>query len=547
MFREVRVFEVRELLRLWVRSESLRGIERLARVDRKTIRRYVAAAADVGVGQNGDESQLTDEVIGAVCERVRPHRRDGHGEGWSVCVAHHGQLKLWLADDGLTVVKAHELLARQGIVVPQRTLHRYALEVLGVGRTSRKTTVPVADGEPGSELQVDFGRMGLVADPASGRNRFCWALIFTAVYSRHCFVWLSFRQTTEVVIAGCEAAWAFFGGVFKVIVPDNMGAIVDRADGVDPRINQAFAEYAQARGFVIDPARVRTPTDKPRVERVVPFVRRSFFAGESFVDLPEAQHRAEDWCRGRAGMRIHGTIACRPAELFALEEAPCLLAAPATAYDVPVYAKAKVHRDHHIEVAKALYSIPGNMIGQRVDVRADRQLVRVYFRGQLVKCHPRQPPGRRITDPEDLPAEKTVYAMRDLDRLVRMAAEHGPAVGAYAQVLLDGPLPWTKMRQVYALLGLVKKWGSDRVNTACARAAEAEAFNIGLIGRMLERATEDRVENVPIQGRLIPARFARPVESFALKGSKRPHPDIEADLDNASEVDAEAGSGGGAA
>jgi hypothetical protein len=220
MFREVRVHEIREVLRLWSRGESLRSIDRLARVDRKTVRRYVAAAVEVGICRDGGESQLTDEVLGAVCERVRPHRRDGRGEGWAILEAHHEQLKVWLVDQGLTVVKAHELLARQGVIVAQRTLHRYALEVLGVGRSARATTVRVADGEPGVELQVDFGRMGLITDPERGRTRFVWALIFTACYSRHCFVWLSFRQTTEAVIAGFEAAWGFFGGVFKVIIPD---------------------------------------------------------------------------------------------------------------------------------------------------------------------------------------------------------------------------------------------------------------------------------------------------------------------------------------
>ncbi|NIS31811.1 MAG: IS21 family transposase, partial [Actinobacteria bacterium] len=67
-----------------------------------------------------------------------------------------------------------------------------------------------------------------------------------------------------------------------------------------------------------------------------------------------------------------------------------------------------------------------------------------------------------------------------------------PAVGAYAAALLDIPLPWTKMRQVYALLGLVKKWGPERVNTACARALEVDAINVALIGRMLERGTENQ-------------------------------------------------------
>ncbi len=102
-------------------------------------------------------------------------------------------------------------------------------------------------------------------------------------------------------------------------------------------------------------------------------------------------------------MRVHGTIQARPAEVFRIEEAPCLRPAPTTPYDIPLYATAKVHRDHHIEVAKALYSIPGNLIGTRVEVRADRKLVRVYSRGQLVKVHPRQAPGHRVTDPADLP------------------------------------------------------------------------------------------------------------------------------------------------
>jgi Mu transposase, C-terminal domain/Integrase core domain len=540
MFREVPVHEVREVLRLWVRGESQRCVGRLAGVNRKTVGRYVAAAVEVGLRQDGDEGQLCDEVVGAVCERVRPHRSDGHGEGWATLVAHHDQLSEWLVKEGLTVVKAHELLARRGIVVAERTLHRYALEVLGVGRSARGTTVRVADGEPGSELQVDFGRMGLIPDPLAGRNRFVWALIFTAVYSRHCFVWLSFRQTTEAVIAGFEAAWAFFGGVFKVVIPDNMEAVVDRADGIDPRFNQGFVEYAQARGFVIDPARVRTPTDKPRVERVVPFTRGSFFAGECFVDIFDAQRRAETWCRTRAGMRIHGTTACRPAELFALEEGPCLLPPPAQPYEIPLYARPKVHRDHHIEVARALYSIPGNLIGARVDVRADRALVKVFYRGQLVKVHPRHAPGGRSTDPEDLPAEKTVYAMRDLHRLVHMAGEHGEAIGAYAAVLLDGPLPWTKMRQVYALLGLVKKWGPQRVEAACARASEAEAYNVGLIGRMLERATEGRMEQVPIQGRLLSPRFARPADAFTVATAKHAQPDPDPGPERSSQADPKA-------
>ena len=180
------------------------------------------------------------------------------------------------------------------------------------------------------------------------------ALIFTAVYSRHMFVWLTFSQTLEAVIDGCEAAWRFFGGVFKVLIPDNMSAIVAHADSVNPRFTVGWLEYAQARGFVTDPARVAHPQDKPRVERMVQYVRNNFFAGEDFADLADAQARAQAWCAEKAGQRIHGTTCARPAVVFAEPEAALLLAAPAQPYAVPIYAQVKVHRDYHVQVGKGL-------------------------------------------------------------------------------------------------------------------------------------------------------------------------------------------------
>ncbi len=96
--------------------------------------------------RGASEHALDDELMAKVCERTRPHRRDGHGETWSVLQANHDQLKAWLVDDGLTAVKATELLARKGVVVPERTLQRYELKVLGVGRSARAATLRVDDG-----------------------------------------------------------------------------------------------------------------------------------------------------------------------------------------------------------------------------------------------------------------------------------------------------------------------------------------------------------------------------------------------------------------
>lgn len=516
-FREVPMFEVREVLRLWLGGEGLRAVTRLSRVDRKTVRRYVEAAIEVGITADGGVEQLTDEVLGRVVEIVRPHRTNGHGHAWASLAERRDTVEGWVTA-GVAGVKICELLARDGIVVPERTVQRFVAAEFGP-RRGQGSTVRIADGEPGHELQIDFARLGLLDDPDTGRRRVCHALIFTAVFSRHMFVWLSFTQTTDTVIAGCEAAWRFFGGVFKVLIPDNLTPVVTKADGIEPRLNEAFVEYAQTRGFVIDPARVRTPTDKPRVERMVQFVRSSFWAGETFRDLNDAQTKVEAWCAGRAGMRVHGTTQCRPLEHFRLEEQALLLPAPGEHYDVPIYATCRVHRDHHVEIAKALYSIPGNLLGKNVQVRADRNLVRVFHRGQLIKVHPRQRPGHRSTDPADLPSEQTTYALRDIAHLQRLAAGHGEAIGAYAAAVLDTPLPWTKMRQVYALLGLVKKWGPDKVDAACKRALDAEAINVALIGRMLERATETTEPEAP-PAPPATTRFARDPGEFTTETAK---------------------------
>jgi hypothetical protein len=336
------------------------------------------------------------------------------------------------------------------------------------------------------------------------------------------FVWLTFRQTLAAVIEGCEAGWTHFGGMFKVLIPDNLSPIIADADAVNPRFTVGWLDYTQARGLHTDPARVRSPRDKPRVERVVQYVRGNFFAGEVFADLADAQRRAQDWCTTTAGLRLHGTTAARPAERFAADEWPLLLPVPAGRYDVPIFATPKVARDLHIEVARGLYSVPAELVGQRVEVRADSALVTVFHRGQLVKTHPRVGPGSRSTDPKDYPVGRAEYALRDVAALTRKAAAAGPAVGGYAERLLDTPLPWTRMRTVYRLLGLVRTYGPAPVEQACARALELDVVDVTKIARMLEQAREQQPASAaaPVVGG--PARFARDPGEFAAGARAQP-------------------------
>jgi transposase len=447
---------------------------------------------------------------------VRPARASGHGQSWEVLLAHETQIRDWVGKDDLQLTNVHGKLTRRGVVVPYRTLHRFAVERCGFGR--RQPTVRVADGKPGEECQIDFARMGLIPDPVTGRRRVVHALIFTAVYSRHMFVWLSFAQTLAAVIEGCEAAWAHFGGVFKVLIPDNMSPVIAAADPVNPTFTVGWLDYAQARGFGTDPARVRSPKDKPRVERVVQYVRGNFFAGEVFLDLPDAQRRARAWCDTTAGLRLHGTTAQRPVEQFAAEELRLLLPAPQARYDVPIFATPKVARDLHIELGRGLYSVPAELVGQRVEVRADSRLVKVFHRGQLVKTHPRVKPGSRSTDPGDYPVGRAEYALRDVASLTAKAAAAGAAVGLYAARLLDTPLPWTRMRTVYRLLGLVRSYGPGPVEAACTRALELDVVDVTKIARMLEQAVERDPALSPAKIVGGPARFARDPDEFTVTG-----------------------------
>ena len=519
-FREVLVTQVMEVLRAWLAGQGKRPAARRAGVDVKTAQRYIRAAQEAGLARDGGEAQLTDELLGVVVASVRPSRMAGHGQSWEALAGRQGEIAGWVKQD-LTLVKIGELLERSGTVAPYRTLARFAAAECGYSSSRPGVTVPVADGKPGQEVQVDFGYLGMISD--GDRRRKLHALVFTAVFSRYCYVFLTFSQTTAAVIAGCEAAWAFFGGMFTVVIPDNLKPVVDAADRLEPAWNREWLEYAQARGLVVDPVRVRSPQDKGRVEAGVKFAQRSFFAGEQFTGIAGAQRRADDWCRNRAGMRVHGTTRQRPAEVFAQLEAPALLPAPEQPYRVPAWSEAKVQRDFHVRAQNAFYSVPYGLAGQQVTVRADGTLVKIYHRGQVVRTHPQQPAGGRVSDPADFPPGTDVYARRDVDKLARMAAARGEAIGTYAARILDTPLPWTRMRAVYALIGLARTYGNEPVGQACAAALELDVISVGKVRSIVEKGTGKQAAQAAARARqadaaarkVTAARFARDPREFA--------------------------------
>jgi hypothetical protein len=198
-----------------------------------------------------------------------------------------------------------------------------------------------------------------------------------------------------------------------------------------------------------------------------------------------------------------------------------LLLAPTERYDTPKWVKLKVGRDHAVVVEKALYSVPYTLGECTLHVRVDRRLVKFYLKRELVKVHPRQPAGAVLIDASDVPKGLVPLVKRDASTLCAKAASYGLSAGRYAERLADGPLPWTRIRHVYRLLGLIDTFGGEAVEEACNRALELDVIDVTRIQRMLEKGLSARRHPSPRPRRTATGTvltFIRPKSAFALEG-----------------------------
>lgn len=521
-YRELSVIDVREMLRRWAAGHSDRKIARETGTDRKTVVRYTQLAKELGLTRG---VQPSDDEVHEIAQRVQSRPLVEPSAEWLEIMRYKAQIEAWFeAPRPLRLTKIHKLLTQDyGLTASYATLRRFVQQELGWHK--RAPTIRLDDPPAGEQAQIDFGKMGVIPDGSDGRHRVLWVLVVTLAHSRYQFVWPSFTQTTEAVCEALDRAWQFFGGTPKVIVPDNMKAIVAQPDELSPKLTDAFLDYAQARDIFVDPARIRSPKDKARVENQVAYVRESWFDGEAFANIAEARESAARWCRDVAGMRVHGTTRKVPREVFETHEKPTLRPAPSELFDVPIWTEAKVHPDHHIQVAKALYSVPTKYLHKTVRVRADRTTVKVYFGSELIKMHPRKAPGQRSTDPNDYPVGKAAYARSSIDTILVKAKEKGAHVGIYAERVLSGPLPWARMRQAYALLRLCDKYGDGRVEAVCQSALAFDVIDVARIGRMLKTAAK-LATPTPREAKVVQLtlpRFARAEDHFRTqrKGSSQ--------------------------
>lgn len=514
-YRELHRMEIDEVVRRWQIGQSQRAIAQATGLARETVRKYLAAAGGQGLSATGppptEAELLALRRLGVVA--AQPAMRKG--PQLAKLEPHREQIASWLIDDHLQLTRIQELLSVQ---VPYTTLRRFVRQA-GLWKAPR-STVRMAPTPPGEVAEMDFEQLGRLLNPETGKRQMVWGLSIVLIYSRHSFLWLLTQQTVEATIEGLERAWRFFQGLPKRLILDNFPAAVAGTDPLNPRPTRAFLEYSQARGFLIDPARVRSPRDKPHVERGVQYARGRFWKGGTFVDVVDGRRQAEQWCLEVAGQRVHGTTRRLPLVVFTDEEQAHLLPYDGVPYDVPLWRDVTVHPDHHISVQYALYSAPSTTCppGTKLEARCDRTLVKLYRAGELVKVHPRKPKGGRSTDPNDYPPERTAYAMRAPDRLIQQAIALGPTIGQFAERLLDAPFPWSKLRQGQKLLRLAERYTAERLDAACARALGFDLVDVRRLERILVLALEHEGQPaLPAEQRVQPlpaGRFARTGTAF---------------------------------
>ena len=330
------VVDVTELLRHWYAGDSVSEMARALGLDRKTVRKYVARAQAAGLSPKGPPISRVEwaERVRAWCPELSdPRARSSvHGR----IAAHHDYIEKHLETNTLSTIH-QRLRDERGLSVSRSSLRRYVLCEFAERAAAERATVLRDDPPPGEEAQLDYGHLGSWSDPESGMVRRVWAFIMTLAFSRHLFCYPVLRMTQEEFLAAHVAAFAFFGGIPRRLVPDNLGSGILKADLYDPRLNHGYAELAWHYGCLVDPARAAHPKDKARVERVVPYVRDSFFCGQQFVDLASMRSQAASWSSRVAGERACRPLGgARPIAIFRALEAEQLLALPANPFEAAI-------------------------------------------------------------------------------------------------------------------------------------------------------------------------------------------------------------------
>ena len=322
---------------------------------------------------------------------------------------------------------------------------------------------------PGDKLFVDYaGQTVPIKDRHTGASR--PAQIFVAV--------LGFR------------ALQYFGGAPRAIVPDNLKSGVARAHRYDPDINRAYQDFAEHYQLAVLPARVRKPRDKAKVESGVLVVERWILArlrNQDFFSLGELNKtiaQLVERLNTRAFKKLEGNRRSR----FEALELAALKPLPAKPYEFGEWKKAKVHPDYHIEVARAYYSVPYRLIGERVDVRLTARAVEIFHSGELIAAHPRaKERAQRFTRRVHRPEKHIAVIDQHLDRVLERAFVIGPATFGVVQAQAGARKhPEETLRSAQGILRLAHDFSPAQLEAACERALALKACSYRAVRTLIQ-------------------------------------------------------------
>lgn len=460
--------DITEIYVHWYAGRSKSELAASLGVDRKTIRKYLAPAEASEIVPGGPPMREADWA--KLIKRWFPELSDRRLRQitWPDIDQHRDYIKNLLGT--VTVSTIHQRLRDEHkLDVSISSFRRWVHATLPDETTRSQVTVLRDNVEPGSEAQIDYGHLGQWTNPKTGKRHRIWAFVMVLPCSRHMFVrpvlYLHQHAWTEAHVA----AFRYFGGVPRRLVPDNLRTGVDKPDLYDPKINKAYAELATHYGALVDPARAARPKDKPRVERPMPYIRDSFWRGREFTSIEHMQAEAVAWSQKVAGRRqCRPLLGASPMTVFEAVEAQTLLPLPPTPFVLARWSTATVGPDIHIKAGRTLYSVPWKLIGRRVDVRSTTTMVQVFLDGDLVKTHASLDQGKR-TDKSDYPPEKIAFQMRTPIWCRTQASEVGEACRTVVDQLLEVNALY-RLRAAQGVVGLRKKYDEARLEAACAKA-----------------------------------------------------------------------------
>ncbi len=486
--RRIGVADIKAMLIAWDAGERISAIERMLGYTRPTVRKYISTAQRLGVvrGERMRSDLEWESLARAVQERLATHR--AAGVATAEVAQWHDYLEPRVATTYLTVLY-QRLRDEEGLRVSWATFYRY-VETQWPERVHRvhpvaAPTVRLSDPPPGEEAQVDFFFVQRWTDPATGQGHRLSAFLMTLAHSRHQFLYPVLQEDEQAWLAAHVAAFTFFGGAPRRLVPDNLTAALLKADRYDPRVNRAYSELTRYYGCLVDPARVRHPKDKPRVERGVAYARESFFRGRSFTSLHQMRVDAVRWAQEVAGQRIHGTTGERPLDAFRQREQAALLPLPPTPWELASWTRAVVQADCHLCVARAHYSVPYRYVGQRLEVRLGERVVSIYDGATLITSHVRQRRGR-ATRLEHYPPGGQAFLRATPQVCQQRAQLVGLATARLVEALLAPRLLYL-LREAQALLRLTERHDPAHVEAACAHALAAGDGRYRTVRRLVER------------------------------------------------------------